>query len=72
MSLSSGPAVGEVTVSHSFKVEYVPLVIPPDAMGSIQVGDVEVSLGVENGEQEVVICLKELLELAWDQGCLST
>ena len=36
-------------------------------MGIIQVGDVEEALGVEDGEEKVIVGLEELLQLSWDQ-----
>jgi hypothetical protein len=39
-------------------------------MRIIQVRDVQEALGVEDGEQQVIVGLKELLQLSWDQSRL--
>lgn len=67
-ALNLGVAVAYITTDKTssqgpLQVKNVALVIAPHAVRGVQVRNVQVALRVEDGQEQVVICFKKLLQL---------
>ncbi len=55
---------GQLLPEHPFQVKDVALIVPSHSMGCIEVCDVQPTLGIEDGEEKIIVCLEKLLKLA--------
>lgn len=58
-----------ITTSTPLQVKHVALVIPAHSVRFVQVGHLKPPLGVEYRQQQVVILLKQQLQLLWHLRC---